>query len=40
VVFLLLHNLVKEKHFKSWVFIPLNTLVALAGIYWLVERAL
>lgn len=40
VVFLLLHKLVKKQHFKQFVFIPGNALVALAGIYWLVERLL
>jgi len=40
VVFLLLHKLVKERHFKRFVFIPGNCLVAMAGIYWLVERLL
>ncbi|MFQ3243957.1 MAG: hypothetical protein ACI9SP_000582 [Arenicella sp.] len=40
VVFLLLHKLVKERHFKRFVFIPGNWIVAIAGIYWLVERLL
>lgn len=40
VVFLTLHKLVKRQHFRHFVFIPGNCLVAAAGIYWLVERLL
>lgn len=40
VFFLLFHKLIKERYFKRFVFIPGNCLIALAGIYWLVERLL
>ena len=40
VVFLALHRLVKQQYFKRYVFVPGNCLVAIAGMYWLVERLL
>lgn len=38
VVFFVLHMLISKKYFKKFVYIPGNILVAMAGIYWLVER--
>lgn len=38
VVFFVLHKLISKKYFKQFVYIPGNILVAIAGIYWLVER--
>lgn len=38
IVFFLIHKLVKKEYFRKFVFIPGNILVAMAGIYWLVER--
>ena len=38
VMFVLLHKLVKQQNFKRWLLIVGNCLVALAGVYWLIER--
>ncbi|MEO0368495.1 MAG: HupE/UreJ family protein, partial [Pseudomonadota bacterium] len=38
VVFVLLHRVLSKRNFFSYVFIPGNCVVALAGLYWLLER--
>jgi len=40
VFFLILHKAIKSEHFKRFVFIPGNCLIALLGTYWLLQRLL
>lgn len=38
VFFVVLHKLIKPHQFKRFIFVPGNCLIAIAGLYWLIER--